>query len=113
VPRSLELSPDEDMAPTDTTMKAKDKVSLLLCLNNNKTKNWSLPNSGISNILRNNGDDDRDWICHEQDRSQSASPSKLNIRFVSSTTLPHWEGHNSFIRSEFEVCEHLDGKLIS
>jgi len=31
----------------------------------------------------------------------------LNIRFADSTTLPHWKGHNSFIRSEFEVHEHL------
>jgi len=52
-------------------------------------------------------DDDRDWICHEQDQSQSASPSKLNIQFAGSTTLPYWEGHNSFIWSEFEVYEHL------
>jgi hypothetical protein len=37
--------------------------------------------------------------------SQSADPSKLYIRFTGSTTLVHWEGHNSFIRSEFEADE--------
>ena len=32
-------------------------------------------------MLRNNGgDDDREWICHEQDQYQSASPSKLNLQ---------------------------------
>jgi hypothetical protein len=57
------------MTPMDTPMKVKDKVSSFLCLHNDNTKNWLLSNSGIiSNILRNNGDDDRDWICHEQDR---------------------------------------------
>ena len=80
---------DKDMTPMDTPMKVKDKVSSFLCLHNDKTRNRLLPTSGISNILRNNGHDDRDWICHEQGRSQSASPSKLNIHFASSTTLPH------------------------
>ena len=98
---------DEDMAPMDMPMKVKDKVSSYLCLHNDKTKNLLLPNIGIPNVFRNNGDDDREWICHEQDRSQSANPSKLHIRFTGSTTLLHWEGHNSFIRSEFEVHEHL------
>ena len=88
-------------------VKVKDKVSSFLCLHSDKTKNLLLPNIGIPNVFRNNGDDDREWICHEQDRSQSAGPSKLNIRFTGSTTLFHWEGHNSFIQSEFEVNEHL------
>jgi hypothetical protein len=73
------------MTPSNKTIDYK--VSSFLYLHNDKTKNWLLPNSGISNIFRNNGDDDRDWICHEQDRSQSASPTKLNIRFAGSTTL--------------------------
>jgi hypothetical protein len=51
----------------DTPMNVKDKVSSFICLHNDNTKNWLLSNSGSSNILRNNGDDDRDWICHEQD----------------------------------------------
>ena len=34
--------------------------------------------------------------------SQSASPSKLNFQITGSPTILHWEGHNSFIRSEFE-----------
>jgi hypothetical protein len=39
--------------------------------------------------------------------SQSASPSKLNFQFVNSPIVPHWEGHNSSIRSAIEVNEHL------
>jgi hypothetical protein len=39
--------------------------------------------------------------------SQSASPSKLNFQVIGSLTTLHWEGHNYFIRSEFEVHEHL------
>jgi hypothetical protein len=35
------------------------------------------------------------------------SSSKLNFRFVGSPTVPHWEGHNSSIRSVIEVNEHL------
>jgi hypothetical protein len=57
----------------DTPMKVKDKVSSFLCLYNDKTKNLLLPNIDISNVLRNDGNDDRVWICHEQDRSWSAS----------------------------------------
>jgi len=72
-----------------------------------KTKNWLLPNIGISDVRRKNGDDDREWICNEQDQFQSASPSKLNFQFIDGPTLLHCEGHNSFIQSEFEVSEHL------
>jgi hypothetical protein len=39
--------------------------------------------------------------------SQSASPSNLNFRFVSSPIVLHWEGYNSSIRSAIEVNEHL------
>jgi hypothetical protein len=39
--------------------------------------------------------------------SQSASPSKLNFRFIGSLIVLHWEGHNSSIRSAIEVNEHL------
>jgi hypothetical protein len=53
------------MTPMDTPMKVEDKVSSFLCLYNDKTKNLLLLNIGISNVLRNNGDDDRVWICHE------------------------------------------------
>jgi hypothetical protein len=40
----------------DTPMKVKDKVSLFLCLRNDRNKNYLLPNIGF-NILRNNDDD--------------------------------------------------------
>ena len=70
---------DEYMTPMDTPMKVKDKVSSFLCLHNDKTKNLLLPNIGIPNVFRDNGDDDREWICHEQDRSPHHHlPSKNN-----------------------------------
>ena len=81
----------------DTPMKVKDIVSSFLSLHNDKIKNLLLPNLGISNVLRNDGDDDRVWMCHEQDHSQSASPSKLNFHFIGGPTVLYWEGHNSFI----------------
>ena len=80
---------DEDMAPMDMPMKVKDKVSSFLCLYNDKTKNLLLPSIGISNVLRNNGDAYRVWICHEQDQSQSARASKSDIWFVGSPTMLH------------------------
>jgi hypothetical protein len=39
--------------------------------------------------------------------SQSASPSKLNFRFVGSPIVFHWKGHNLSIRSAIEVNEHF------
>jgi hypothetical protein len=39
--------------------------------------------------------------------SQSASPLKLNFRFIGSPTVLHWEDHNSSIRSAIEINEHL------
>jgi len=95
------------MITMDTPMKVKDKVSSFLCLRNDKIKNLLLPNIGILNVLRNDSDDDRVWICHEQDRSWNASSSKSNIQFVGSTIVLPWEGHNSSIWSVIEVNEHL------
>jgi hypothetical protein len=43
--------------------------------------------------------------------SQSASPSKLYFRFVGSPAVLHCEGHNSSIRSEIEVNEHMMERL--
>jgi len=39
--------------------------------------------------------------------SQSVRSSKLNFHFASGLTALHWEGHNSFVQSEFEVHAHL------
>ena len=39
--------------------------------------------------------------------SQRASSSKLNFRFIDSSTVHHWECHNSAIWSAIEVNEHL------
>jgi hypothetical protein len=39
--------------------------------------------------------------------SQSASPSNLNFRFVSSPIVLHCEGHNSSIQSAIKVNKHL------
>jgi len=69
IPEKRKGSSDEDMTPMGTPVKVKDKVSSFLCLHNDKTKNLLLPNIGIPNVFRDNGDDDREWICHEQDRS--------------------------------------------
>ena len=88
-------------------MKVKDNVSSFLSLYNDKTQNLLLPNIGISNVLRNDGDDDSVWIYHEQDQFWSASSSKSNIRFVGSPIVLHYEGHNSSIQSAIEVNEHL------
>ena len=95
----------------DMPMKVKDKVSLFLCSHNDKIKNLLQPNIGISNVFRNDGDDDRKWIFHEQDQSQSASSSKSNIRFVGSPIVLYCEDHNSSIRSAIEVNEHLMERL--
>jgi hypothetical protein len=43
--------------------------------------------------------------------SQSASPSKLNFRFVGSPAVLHSKGHNSSIQSAIEVNEHLMERL--
>lgn len=55
---------EENMTPTDMSMlmKFKRKMSLFLWLHNEKTENWLLPNISISNMLRNDGDDDREKI---------------------------------------------------
>jgi hypothetical protein len=37
----------------------------------------------------------------------NGSSSKLKFWFIDSPTVPHWEGHNSSIRSAIEVNEHL------
>jgi hypothetical protein len=77
------------MAPTDTSMKVKYKVSLFLCLHNDITRNWLPTNISISNILTNKDDDNDDeaWIYHEQDQSHSKSPSKSNFRLIHGLTL--------------------------
>jgi hypothetical protein len=43
--------------------------------------------------------------------SQSASPSKLNFRFIGSPTVLHYEGHKSSIRNAIDVNEHLMERL--
>lgn len=74
-------SSDEDMTSIDMSMNVKDKVSSFLCLYNGKTKNLLQSNIGISIVLRKDDNDDRVWICHEQEQSWSTSTSKLNFRF--------------------------------
>ena len=67
----------------------------------------------LFNILRNNDDNDVNlgkmllmasttdgtWIHHAQDWSWSASSSKLNIWFVDSPIVLHWNSDNSSIRT--------------
>jgi hypothetical protein len=88
-----DTSDDEDMTPTDTTIDYK--VRLFLHLYSYFGYN-SLCSTSICRYL-NVG----------KNVSQSASPSKLNFRFVGSPIVLHWEGHNSSIRSAIEVNEHL------
>jgi hypothetical protein len=88
---------DEDMTPTDTTIDYK--VCLFLHLYSNFGYN-SLSSTCTCHYL-NIG----------TNVSQSASPSKLNFRFVGSPIVLHWEGHNSSIRSAIEVNEHLMKRL--
>lgn len=106
---------DEDMTPTDMTMpmKIKNKVSQFVCLHNDTTKNWLLPNISLSNVIRKNIDDDRAWIHHEQDRFQGENPSKLNIHFISSLTQLHSEGHNSSIWSAINANEYMMESLFN
>jgi hypothetical protein len=66
-----------------------------------------LPNISISNVFRNNDNDDRQWIFRDQDQSQSACQPKLNFQFIGGPTVLHWKGQNSFIQSGFEVHEYL------
>lgn len=81
----------------DTPMKVKDNMSLFLCLSNDKTKNMLLHNIGISNVLRNDRDDDRVWIC-QQDQSWIASSSKSNIRFINGCFIVKVITHPSGVR---------------
>jgi hypothetical protein len=100
--------------------KFKDNVNSFLCFHNDINKNMLLANVVGFNILRKNDDDvnlrkmlsmtsttDGTWIQHAQDRSWSASSSKSNIRFISSTVVLHWEGHISCIWRVIEVNKRL------
>jgi hypothetical protein len=84
---------DEDMAPSDTN-------------NDYKVRSFLHLHSGFGyNSLGST------CICHYlivgSNVFHNGSSSKLNFRFVGSPTVPHWEGHNSSIRSAIEVNEHL------
>jgi hypothetical protein len=84
---------DEDMTPTDTTIDYK--VHLFLHL----YSNFGYNSLGSTCICR--------YLNVGTNMSQSASPSKLNFRFVGSLIVLHWKGHNSSIRSAIEVNEIL------
>ena len=84
---------DEDMAPSDTN-------------NDYKVRSFLHLHSGFGyNSLGST------CTCHYlivgSNVFHNGSSSKLNFRFVGSPTVPHWEGHNSSIRSAIEVNEHL------
>ena len=84
---------DEDMTPSDKTIDYK--VSSFLHLHSDF---WY-------NSLRST------CTCHYlilgTNVSQTANPSKLNFQVIGSPTILHWEGHNSFIRCDFEFHENL------
>jgi hypothetical protein len=88
---------DEDMTPTDTIIDYK--VHLFLHL----YSNFGYNSLGSTCTCR--------YLNVGINVSQSASPSKLNFRFVGSPIVFHWEGHNSSIRSAIEVNEHLMERL--
>jgi hypothetical protein len=87
------LPVDEDMTPWDMTIDYK--VSLFLHLHSDFWYN-SLGSTCTCH-----------YLIVGTNVSQSASPSMLNIQVIGSPIILQWEGHNSFIQSEFEVHEHL------
>jgi hypothetical protein len=88
-----DTSDDEDMTSTDTTIDYKVRLFLHLY------SNFRYNSFGSTCICS--------YLNVGTNVSQSASPSKLNFRFVGSPIVLHWEGHNSSIRSAIEVNEHL------
>ena len=84
---------DEDMTPSDTTIVYK--VSSFLYLHSDFWYNslGSICTCRYLNVGTN--------------VSQRASSSKLNFRFIGSSTVLHWKGHNSAIQSAIEVNKHL------
>jgi hypothetical protein len=87
------LPVDEDMTPWDMTIDYK--VRLFLHLHSDFWYN-SLGSTCTCH-----------YLIVGTNVSHSASPSMLNIQVIGSPIILHWEGHNSFIRSEFEVHEQL------
>jgi hypothetical protein len=81
------------MTPSDTTIDYKVRSFLYL------HRNFGYNSLGST------------YTCHYLNAgtnvSQSASPSKLNFRFVGSPIVLHWEGDNSSIQSAIEVNEQL------
>ena len=89
---------DEDITPSDTTIDYK--VSSFLYLHSDFWYN----SLGFTCTCH--------YLIVGTNVSQSASPSKLNFHVIGSPTILHWKGHNSFIRSEFEVHEHFQIGLV-
>jgi hypothetical protein len=81
------------MTPTDTTIDYKVRSFLHL------HSNFRYNSLGSTYTCR--------YLNVGTNVFQSASPSKLNFRFVGSPIVLHWEGHNSSIQSAIEVDEHL------
>jgi hypothetical protein len=90
---SIYASHDEDMIPTNTTIDYKVRLFLHLY------SNFGYNSLGSTCTYR--------YLNVGTNVSQSASPTKLNFRFVGSLIVLHWEGHNSSTRSAIEVNEHL------
>lgn len=76
--RQFQEECDENITPL--VINVDYKVRSILCLHNNKSNNWLLSNIGSSNVFRNNGDDNQQWIFYDQDQCQSASSSMLNFQ---------------------------------
>jgi hypothetical protein len=88
---------DEDMTPSDTTVDYKVCSFLYLHSDFGYNSLGSICTCRYLNVGIN--------------MSQSASPLKLNFRFVGSLAVLHGEGHNSSIWSAIEVNEHLMERL--
>ena len=44
---------------------------------------------------------------HVMNKTNLKVQTMLSFQFVGGSTILHWEGHTSFVQSEFEVHEHL------
>jgi hypothetical protein len=87
------------MTPSDTTIDYKVRSFLHLHTNFGYNSLGSTCTCHYLNVVTN--------------MSQSASPSKLNFRFVGSPIVLYWKGHNSSIWSAIDVNEHLMESLFN
>jgi hypothetical protein len=88
---------DEDMAPSD--------------MNNDYKVRWFLHLYSVFGYNSLGSTCTCHYLIVGSNVFHNGSSSKLNFRFIGSPRVPHWEGHNSSIRSAIEVNEHLMERL--